>query len=163
MKYWMRLAVFAFVSLTVRHGQSQETDVTAIRSMFVQWTTLYNAGAFEELVSKFYTEDAALMSPKKPIHMGKAAILDAYKAARAADEEHCDSCVVEDIRVSSDLAVARGADIGTTRPRSGGQTVSYNLKWLIVLERQPDGRWKWIYEIWNENPLPAASEPEGDG
>jgi len=65
------------------------------------------------------------------------------------------------VRVSGDLAVVRGTDTGTTAPKSGGEPVKYNLKWLTVLERQPDGTWKWIYEMWNDNdPLPEKPEKE---
>lgn len=37
----------------------------------------------------------------------------------------------------------------------------YSLKWLIVLERQSDGAWKWTHEIWNENePFPEKPAKE---
>lgn len=144
------LVVFLFLCVSFCWGQRQgdsAADVAAIRALCAQWTKLYNAGAFRELVAMTYTEDAVLMSPDQPIRRGRDAILGVTERARAADEEHCDSSVVDDIRVSGDLAVARGTDTGTTKRRSGGETIPYSLKWLIVLERQADGSWKLAYEM----------------
>lgn len=135
-------------------GANREADVASIKALFDEWTRLYNAGDFEKLVSDFYSEDAILMSPNEASRIGKEAILLSYVKARALEDEHVDSSVVEDVRVSGDLAVARGTDSGTTTRKNGGKPVTYNLKWLIVLERQPDGAWKWLYEIWNDDPLP---------
>jgi ketosteroid isomerase-like protein len=158
------LVVFLLLCASLCWGQSYmgpDADVAAIRALCAQWTKLYNAGSFRELVGMTYTEDAVLMSPDQPIRQGREAILGVYEKARASDEERCDSSVVEDIRVSGDLAVARGTDTGITRSRSGGEPIPYSLKWLIVLERQPDGVWKWAYEMWNDNPLPAAAADTG--
>jgi len=163
MKSRAALVVFLLLFASLCWGQSQggsAADVAAIRALCAQWTKLYNAGAFRELVAMTYTEDAVLMSPDNPIRRGRDAIYGVYERARAADEEHCDSSVVADIRVSGDLAVVRGTDTGTTKRRSGGETIPYSLKWLLVLERQADGSWKWACEMWNDNPLPAATKPE---
>jgi ketosteroid isomerase-like protein len=101
------------------------------------------------------------MPPNEAIRKGKEAILLGYQKARELNDEHCDSSVVEDVRVSGDLAVVQGIDTGTSTPRSGGEPVKYSLKWLTVLERQSDGTWKWIYEMWNDNnPLPETPEEE---
>jgi len=89
------------------------------------------------------------------------AILLGYQKTRELNDEHCDTSVVEDVRVSGNLAVVQGIDTGITTPRSGGESVKYSLKWLTVLERQSDGTWKWIYEMWNDNnPLPETPEKE---
>jgi uncharacterized protein (TIGR02246 family) len=137
-----------------------EADVTAIKALLDEWVQLYNAGDFDRLMSIFYGENSMLMSPNVSIRKGKEAILLWYQKASELNDEHVDSSVVEDVRVSGDLAVVRGIDTGTTTPRSGGEPVKYNLKWLIVFERQSDSTWKCIYEIWNDNPLPGTPEKE---
>ncbi|MDH4198259.1 MAG: DUF4440 domain-containing protein [Candidatus Aminicenantes bacterium] len=135
-----------------------EADVAAIKALLDEWTQLYNAGDFDRLMSLFYAENSVLMSPNEPVRKGKEAILLGYQKASELNDEHVDGTVVEDVRVSGDLAVVRGIDTGTTTPRSGGEPVKYNLKWLIVFERQSDGTWKCIYEMWNDNnPLPPPS------
>jgi len=94
-------------------------------------------------------------TPNVPIRKGKEAILLGYQETSKLNDEHCDSTIIEDVRVYGDLAVARGIDTGTTTPKGGRESARYSLKWLIVLERQSDGAWKWTHEIWNENePLP---------
>jgi uncharacterized protein (TIGR02246 family) len=115
---------------------------------------LYNAEQYDTLITNLYTEDAALMAPGVPIREGREAILSAYRRDAELNAEHIDASVVEDVRVSGDLAVARGWDTGTTTPKSGGSTEKYGLKWLMVLERQGDGAWKFIYEVWNDNSAP---------
>jgi len=133
-----------------------EADVAAIKATFNEWVPLYNAGDFDKIMS-FYAENSMQMPPNEPIRKGKEAILFGMKNARELNDEHCDSSVVEDVRVSGNLAVVRGVDTGTNTPRSGGEPIKYSVKWLTVLERQPDGIWKWIYEMWNDNnPLPKT-------
>jgi len=135
-----------------------EADIAAIKLILDEWVQLYNAGDFDKLMSIFYAENSVLMSPNVSIRKGKEAILLGYQKARESDDEQVESSVVEDVRVSEDLAVARGIDTGTSTPRSGGKPVHFNLKWLIVFERKSDGTWKCIYEIWNDNPIPGTPE-----
>lgn len=133
---------------------SQEQDERAIRSAEEKWVQLYNAGQYDSIMSILYTEDAVLMAPDVPIYKGRDAILGSYLRDADLNDEHVDSSVVEDVRICGDLAVARGWDIGTTIPKSGGKPERYSLKWLIVLERQKDGTWKFAYEMWSENGPP---------
>jgi len=131
-----------------------EADVEAIKASFDEWVTLYNAGDFDKIVSIYYAENAVKIPPNKPIREGKEAILLGYQKDREQNDEHCESSVAEDVWVSGDLAVVRGVDIGTNTPKDGGEPIKYNTRWVIVLERQSNGTWKWICEIWNDkNPL----------
>jgi steroid delta-isomerase-like uncharacterized protein len=135
-----------------------ESASAAVKSLISQWTQLYNARNFEKLMSVFYADDAILMSPNAPLHKGKESILLSYRKDDAENIEHVETSEVEDVRVSGDLAVAQGTDTGTTTPRSSGRPVKYSLKWLMVFEHQSGGSWKCLYEIWNENPIPEATE-----
>jgi len=141
---------------------SVEADVAAIKASFDEWVQLSNAVDLDRIVSIFYTEDSIQMPPNESISKGKDAILLGYQRNRELNDEHWDSCTVKDVRVSGDLAIAWGIDTGTTTPRSGGEAVAFDLKWLTALERQSDGTWKWIYEIWNDNPLPEAPARQKD-
>jgi ketosteroid isomerase-like protein len=142
-------------------GVIVEADVASIKASFDEWVRSYNAGDFDRIMSIFYTENSIQMPSNESIRKGKEAILLGYQKERELNDEHCDSSVVEDVRMSGDLAVVQGIDKGTSTPRSGGEPVKYSLKWLIVLERQSDGTWKWIYEMWNDNnPLPETPGKE---
>jgi uncharacterized protein (TIGR02246 family) len=139
-----------------------EADEAAIRTLINEWVRLYNAADFDRLMSSFYTEDCVLLAPGVPLRKGKVALLLDYKKDEAINVEHVESSVVEDMRISGDLAVAIGRDIGTTTPRSTGKTEKYDLKWLMAFERQADGTWKCLYEAWNETPLGGRPEKPMD-
>ncbi len=133
-------------------------DIAAIKALEEDFVRLYNARDFDKLMAIFYTDDAILMSPNAPAHRGKEAILLSYRKDDELNVERVETSVVEDVRVSGDLAVARGRDTGTTTARKGGKPVPYDLKWVIVFERQADRTWKCVTEIWCENPLPKRLE-----
>ena len=142
-------------------GEGVEADVAAIKALYAEFVVLYNAEDFQKLVSIFYMEDAVLMSPNAPAIRTKEAILQSYQKSRVSNIEHIDATVVEDVRVCGDLAFASGTDTGTTTPRSGGEPVPYSVKWLYVFERQSDGAWKCLYEMWNDNSPPPQTPEKG--
>jgi ketosteroid isomerase-like protein len=131
---------------------SVEADVVEIKALLEKWVELYNAGEFDQLVSFFYAENAILKSPDMPLRKGKEDILLGYQKYDELNKEHVDSNVADEVRVSRNLAVAWGTDTGASTPRSGREPVKYTVNWLIAFERQSDGAWKCIYEMWNENP-----------
>lgn len=130
-----------------------DADVAAIKALNDELVQLYNAEDFDKLMSVYYADNPIQMTPNVPVRRGKEAILLAYQEGSKLNIEHVDRSAVEDVRISGNLAAAWGTDTGTTTPRSGGEPVPYNLKWLVVFERQPDRAWKCIYEMWNDNPL----------
>ena len=136
-----------------------EADIKAIKGMVDEWVALYNAGDFERLVSFYYAEDAVAMPVNEPIREGREAILSGFiKENEMYDSSQLDSSIAEDVRVSGDLAMVRGADTGINTPKGGGEPIKYNIKWVGIFERQPDGTWKCICEIGNDNnPLPPPS------
>ena len=142
----------------VKPGEGVEADVAAIKALLAEWVVLYNAEDFQKLMSVFYTNNAIVMPPNAPACRTTEAILRMYRTDAELNIEHVDTSVAEDVRVSGNTAVAWGMDTGTTTPRSGGAPVPYSLKWLMVFERQSDGAWKCLYEMWNDN-NPIANLP----
>lgn len=135
-----------------------EADEAAVKALLAEWVVLYNAEDFRKLLSIFYAENAVLMTPNAPARRTKEAIVMSYQKWSEMNIEHVDTSVAEDVRVSGNTAFAWGTDTGTTTPRSGGAPVPFSLKWLMVFERQPDGAWKCLYEMWNDND-PIADLP----
>jgi uncharacterized protein (TIGR02246 family) len=135
-----------------------EADVAAIKALIAEWVRLYNAEDFQNVMSVFYAQNAIVMPSNAPARRTKEAILRMYQTDAELNIEHVDTSVAEDVRVSGNTAVAWGMDTGTTTPRSGGAPVPYSLKWLMVFERQSDGAWKCLYEMWNDN-NPVAGLP----
>ena len=138
-----------------------EADVAAIKALIAEWIRLYNAEDFQNVMSVFYAKNAIVMPPNAPACRTKESILRMYQTDAELNIEHVDTSVAEDVRVSGNTAVAWGMDTGTTTPRSGGAPVPYNLKWLMVFERQSDGTWKCLYEMWNDN-NPITNQASGD-
>lgn len=139
-------------------GLNVEADVAAIKALIADWVRLHNAEDFDNLMSVFYTENPVVMEPNVPAHRGKEEILFMYRKDAQLNIQHVETSVAEEVRVSGNLAVAWGNDKGTTTPRSGGAPAKYDLKWLMAFELQPDGTWKCLYEIWNDNlAAPARS------
>ena len=141
------------------HAEGADADQANVRKSLDRWLELYNAERYETLITTLYAEHAVLMAPNAPVRIGREEILKAYQRAAEASSERIDRSDIEDLRVSGNLAVAQGEDAGLSTPRNGGEPARFNEKWLMVLERQPDSTWKFIYEIWNDN-NPA---PEGQG
>jgi ketosteroid isomerase-like protein len=136
---------------------NMEADVAALKALNDELLQLYNAEDFDRIMSVYYTENPIQMAPNAPVRRGKEAILLAYQEDSRLNIQHIDSSVVEDVRISGQLAVVWGMDTGTTTPRNGGEPVPYSLKWLNGFERQPDGTWRCLYEMWNDNnPLPET-------
>ena len=156
---WVGTLAFFLCFSSACEKQDKDADIAAIKASFQEFVQLYNAGDFERIIPAYYAENAIQMPPNESIRSGKDAILLGYQKTRELNDEHIDSSVIEDVRVSGDLAVVRGIDTGTSTPRRGGEPVKYLLIWLTVLERQSDGAWKWIYEIWNDGPPPETAAP----
>jgi ketosteroid isomerase-like protein len=60
----------------------------------------------------------------------------------------------DEVRVSGDLAFMRITYDETVMPRTGGDPIELSGNWLVILERQQDGAWKWSHEMWSIYPEP---------
>lgn len=132
---------------------NNDADVRAIREIVTAWDNAWNAGN-AELLASFYAPDAVAMGPNEPARVGRDAICASSKRyfENFREENHS---IVEDVRISKNLAVARGTQKTMTSPKSGGKSVVEKAKWIVVFQRQPDGAWKVLWEIYNSD-LPLA-------
>jgi uncharacterized protein (TIGR02246 family) len=135
---------------------STEADVEAIKAAIEEWEVAWNSQDMEKLLS-LYADDAVRMPPNEVEEVGKNAI-------RASFQQSFDEMTAEgggeavDVRVAGDLAYARGPWVATSTPKTGGEPIQDNSKWVEVLQRQADGSWKIICEMWNSN-NPPPEEP----
>ncbi|MFI5116256.1 MAG: YybH family protein [Terriglobales bacterium] len=132
---------------------NNSADAQAIKDVFRAWDKAWNAGNVE-LLGSFYTADAIAMGPNAPPRVGRDVIRASSRRYfdQFREENHS---VVEDLRISGNLAVARGTQETRTSPKAGGNSVLEKAKWIVVLQRQPDGAWKVLWEIYNGD-LPLA-------
>ena len=131
-------------------------DMQAMKDMQAVWDKAANAGNTEAAVA-FYTAEAMRMEPNQPAVVGQQAI-------RASLQKYFDRYtdqvrnVADDVRVSGDLAVARGSFEGTSTPKAGGSPAQVKGKWLTAFQRQADGSWKSFWDTYNSDlPAPGAT------
>jgi uncharacterized protein (TIGR02246 family) len=131
-------------------------DIEAIKKLAADWDNAYKAGNVDGLLA-IYTSDVVRLGSNEAAGVGADALrasfqsyFDVYKA-----ENHSP---VEDVRVSGDLAVARGLYTGTSTPRAGGTPINEKGKWASAYQRQADGSWKIFWDIGNSD-LPAVDAP----
>jgi uncharacterized protein (TIGR02246 family) len=132
-------------------------DVQAVRAASLTWDKAWNSANAEAVVLGFYTADAARMDPNQPALVGQQAI-------RAASQKYFDQytdegrSILEDVRVSGDLAVARGTFEGKSTPKTGGSAAQLKDKFLTAFQRQADGSWRAFWDIYNSDlPMPGTT------
>jgi len=130
-----------------------EADIEALKAAIEDWDVAWNSQDLEKLLS-FYTEDAVRMPPNEAAEVGNEAIRASLKRSFGDFPSEEDN-TIGDVRVSGDLGYVRGTVEATTTPKAGGDPVVENSKWITVYQRQPDGSWKIISEIWNSNRPPS--------
>jgi uncharacterized protein (TIGR02246 family) len=148
-------AMLLLVSACAQKGDNP-ADVQAIKKLSADWDNAYNAGNIDGLLA-CYTNDVIRLQPNEAATVGKDVMrasfqsyFDAYKG-----ETHGP---IEDVRVSGNLAVARGIYTGTSTPKAGGTPINEKGKWISAYQRQADGPWKIFWDTGNSD-LPAAEAP----
>ncbi len=151
------VCVLLMVSCACAQEIHNSADVRAVREIVTAWDKARNAGN-AELLASFYTADAIAMGPNEPARVGRDAIRASSKRyfEHFREENHS---VLEDLRISGNLAVARGTQETRTSPRSGGNSVVEKAKWIVVFQRQSDGAWKVLWEIYNSDLPLVDSRP----
>ncbi len=128
-----------------------EADKEAIKKITDDFNAAINAGNIDKLVS-LYTDDAVRIPPNKPALVGKEAI-------RSLFQEQLDQFTVQnegvivDLKVSGDLAFVRGSWTSINTPKTGGEPLKDNGSFVSVFQKQPEGSWKVICNIWSNEQL----------
>ena len=152
--YAVILCVLLLLVSACAQKLNDPADVQAIKDTQPAFDKAWNAGNVEGVTSGFYTADAIRMEPYQPALAGKDAI-------RASLQKYSDQFsqegrnVAEDVRVSGDLAVARGTFEGKENLKAGGYSAQFKGKWISAYQRQADGSWKIFWDIYNSD-LPVA-------
>ncbi len=134
-----------------------EADKAAIRDLTdVQWLNAEQAKDVDSVLSVF-ADDASSFPPNASIVTGKEAI-----RARVSQEYSRRDFAVTwqttkvEVSRSGDLAYSHGTYEETVNDPEGNP-VTDKGKWVTVYEKQPDGTWKVVIDIWNFDG-PVASE-----
>jgi uncharacterized protein (TIGR02246 family) len=158
--YVVILAVLLLLFSACAQKVNDPADVQAIKDTQPGYDKASNAGNAEAVASGFYTADATRMEPNEPALVGKDSI---RTSLQKYFDQHTDDIrnIAEDVRVSGDLAVARGTFEGKSSLKAGGYSGPAKGKWLTAFQRQADGSWKAFWDIYNSDLPVADSLPVG--
>jgi uncharacterized protein (TIGR02246 family) len=141
-------------SAGVPGGLSTE-DEAAVRATDTEWARAASAGD-GNAIAALYAPDATLLPSNEPIVKGEAVKkywVDFTNAFSGPTEMSTTS-----VEGRGDLAYVVGTIRQTLTPKkAGAKPISYEGKYVTVVKKQPDGSWKIIYDIWNEN-APAGKQ-----
>jgi uncharacterized protein (TIGR02246 family) len=150
----MRRPIFAISAILLAacttEGQQATTtqvDAEAIMMLLTEYDAAATAGNVDAVMA-LYADDAVSMPPDAPARTGKEEIRAAFVAVLEENTVQLTS-QVDEVRVSGDLAFLRAAYDETLTPKAGGEPTQLHGKWLVILERQPDGSWKSWREMWS--------------
>ena len=134
-----------------------EADKAAIRDLSdVQWLNAEQAKDVDTVLS-FFADDASSFPPNAPIVTGieaiRARLSEEYSGPRFAISWQTTKV---EVSRSGDLAYSHGTYEETVNDPEGNP-VTDKGKWVTVWEKQPDGTWKVVADIWNSD-QPAPSE-----
>jgi uncharacterized protein (TIGR02246 family) len=127
-----------------------EADLEALKAIPKKWAAAYHQNDLEA-VMLLYARDAVRIPPNEAIQEGKDAIRSHLQTEFSEYTSVGDISVV-DAKVSGDLGFIRGTYNGMSTSKTGGEPIRYDNKFVVVTQRQADGSWKSICEIWNDNP-----------
>ena len=135
-----------------------EADIEAIKKINEEYDSAHNAGDINKIVA-LYTDDAVRFPAAGPALIGKNAIRDELQ--QMFDQVTVElKNVVDDLKVSGDLAFYHGTWTQINTPKDGGEPVKYNGNGIVVMQRQADGAWKIICHGWSHEQMIKPWEVE---
>lgn len=144
-------------------GGASPTPITSIaeqledlRALREEWSAAYNAGRLEPL-RDMYTAAAARMPYDAPAQVGRDSVLAGY-ARSFANRTHTPTVrlAAAQVEISGDLAIERGAYDEVLTPKLEGRTLREVGKYVSVLRRGDDGKWRFEWSIFNRDRRPGG-------
>ncbi len=119
-----------------------------IRTMLRLYVRAFNNRDVDNMAS-MYTSDATVMPPNQPQVCGQLAIRDLF---RSLVEAGCKNLEMEIVDLVSENAsvVTAGRYAMDIAPRTGPRFSDMG-KFVCILQRQPNGGYKYRFDIWNSD------------
>jgi ketosteroid isomerase-like protein len=135
---------------------SLEEDLAAIETFNQRYLKAINDEDIAAL-SSLTTEGHIMLAPNRPPIVGKAANDEAN--GRAFEQfDFVESWTPVETVVSGDWAHQRGTFTVVATPRAGGERRELRGNFLRIYERQPDGEWRMIRDMFNSDGPPPGDE-----
>ncbi len=150
-----KLALFLALGMLVTAcaPTEQAVDPNDIRERYDAYNAAFSA-ADPEAVVAFYADNAIRVDSDGSVMDGIAAIREEVSTFFGDNDYQLDEATAPDIQASGDLAVTLSVFREHWTPKAGGETSRQVGQWLCVWQRQSDGSWMIIREMW------AIVEPE---
>jgi ketosteroid isomerase-like protein len=141
---------------------TREADVAAIRATEEAWKAAWSTKIADN-ITPFWAEDATVMAPGMPTVKG-AADIKTVIGGLVADPNFSLSLQTVTVEASKggDFGYAQGAYTVTATDPATKKAVTEKGKYLVLYEKQPDGSWKAVQDVWNADgpatPVEAAGK-----
>jgi len=123
------------------------SDLTAVKAVSKGIIAADNSGDIGA-VSDLYEDDAVWLPPSGPVVEGKATILARYKTSfDQLKLEYLEQSV--ETQIGCDWAFDRGFVRGTATPKDGSAPKDTFDKYLMILHRGKDHRWRIARLMWS--------------
>ena len=148
-----RFALLSFVFVGTTSAADTKIEQT-LRDLDAQWSAAAGAKDLDKTVS-YYAESAVVMPPNAPSAKTRETIRSAWKEMLTTPGAAIRwKATKVEVAKSGDLAYVSGTYEETTTDASG-KPVKDRGKYVEVWEKQADGTWKVVADIWNSD-LPVA-------
>jgi len=134
-------------------------DLAAVNAVRDAWVAAYNA-ADADGVASLYSEDAIDMPTNEPTVAGRAAIRE-RAAAQFGMAKATATVTADETQLMGDWAFDRGTYSVTMTPAAGGDPMTVDGRYVVILHRQADGSWKLVRGIDN-TPMPVPMPGGGN-
>ncbi len=132
------------------HADARAADEAAIGALAAEWGKAMAAKDVEKCVS-FYADDASMFPDRAPIVTGKGPIHSVWTALLTAPGFAGSFATTKvEVAKSSDLAYEIGTYQMTTNDKKAKPQTEKG-KYVVVWQRQADGNWKAVADIFNSD------------
>ncbi|MBI1852808.1 MAG: SgcJ/EcaC family oxidoreductase [Planctomycetes bacterium] len=123
------------------------SEVDSIREVLGNVASADTSENLDGIVA-LYTPDAEWLPPNGPPVIGIGAIREKYRALFESSDLDVE-VLAHEIRVAGDWAFCVGSTRVSTEPKKGGDPTRTEDKFVMILQRCPDGRWRVRYLMWS--------------
>lgn len=148
----MRLfLVFLFSLSTYSAGLQAESFAPERDAVHKAWEQLYASFAANDIdkVITFYHEDVVRLAPGGTIQTGRDAVLESFRANRAAYDFKLVDYGEPTILAARDHVTTFNTFEELFTSKKTGEEKLYKGRWVVVWKRLPDGSWKARMTTWH--------------
>jgi ketosteroid isomerase-like protein len=152
----MKISLAASICLAmISAGLSAQTpaDSVSVQAFYGRW---FGAAAQQGMnaYASFYAADGYILPPNNPPVVGRDSIAAWMQRAREASpyQVRPEGITVNELRfLAADWVVYRSTLRGQRVPKSGGNTVPFETKYVDLLHRTAPDRWEVVFRMWSDN------------